>query len=341
MTIRIIEGDVREKLREIEPESVQCVVTSPPYWALRDYGVAGQFGLEESPSAYVVALVEIMREVRRVLKKDGTLWMNLGDKYVAGRTGGVGKTSIRGGRRNMGAARAAQAATRDRRAHTVVRGLKPKDLIGIPWRAAFALQEDGWWLRSDIIWAKPNPTPESVLDRPTRSHEYMFLLSKSRRYFYDADSIRTPLTPKTFTTHGSTRKSKGTDALGRVAAHNLSRDVPDRKPKLSESGEVLGANRRDVWTLDEIEVPTVWTLSNEPYPHSHFATFPRALVEPCVLAGSRPGDVVLDIFAGSGTTLEVATSLGREAWGIELNPDYIPLIRRRLAGTQLRLLEAK
>lgn len=335
--VQVLVGDVLERLRELPDASVHCVVTSPPYWGLRDYGVAGQLGLEATPSEYVGALVGVFREVRRVLRHDGTLWLNLGDTYIAGRNGGMGKRSRVTSTRNHQAARAACQA-RGGGTHRRVEGLKPKDLVGNPWRVALALQADGWWLRSDIIWHKPSPMPESVRDRPSRAHEYLFLLSKSRRYWYDAEAVRTPLRDKTYTAHGAPpRRSKGTDALGRVAAHNMARDIPERRPRVDDDGNPVGANARTVWRLDEFESSDVWTVAQEPYPLSHFATFPTKLVEPCVLAGCPVDGVVLDPFAGSGTTLEVALRLGRRAIGIEINPAYTPLIEKRLSGVQFPL----
>ncbi|UJR81462.1 DNA-methyltransferase [Sandaracinus amylolyticus] len=312
----VLVGDCRARLRELPDESVHCVVTSPPYWGLRDYGVEGQLGLEESPHEFVEKLVEVFREVRRVLRSDGTCWVNLGDSYAGNPGGFQGKHGQRASRTFT-----ARIDTK-KRGH----GLKPKDLVGIPWRVALAMQDDGWWLRSDIIWSKPNPLPESVTDRPTKSHEYLFLLTKSERYFYDADSIRTPLAEKTFTAYGTTRRSKGTDALGKIAAHNIARDVPERKPRLNADGEPAGANRR-----------SVWTIATRPYEGAHFATFPPDLVEPCVLAGCPREGLVLDPFAGSGTTLQVALERGRRALGIELNPEYARLIEQRLASVQFPL----
>lgn len=334
--LQILVGDVREKLRELADQSVQTCITSPPYWDLRDYGVEGQLGLEETPALYVEAIVEVMRAVRRVLRDDGTLWLNLGDCYLAGRTGGRGKSTITSGR-NHDAVIAAHRAKGGRR-HRRVEGLKRKDLVGLPWRVALALQADGWWLRSDTIWHKPNPLPDSAQDRPSRAHEYLFLLSKSARYYYDADAIRTALKPKTLTAYGTRRRSRGTDALGGVAAHNISESLPDRKPKLRDDGTFAGANRRSVWRLDELEVDDVWTIPQEPYPHSHFATFPTKLVEPCVLAGAPPDALVLDPFGGSGTTAEVALRLGRRAVVIELNPEYVRLIEMRCEGVQYPLI---
>ena len=244
---------------------------------------------------------------------------------MGGRSGGSGTSAIVSSR-NHDAARAAWLATGGG-THRSAPGLKPKDLAGIPWRVALALQADGWWPRSEVIWHKPNPQPENVRDRPGRAHEHVFLLTKSARYYYDADAIRTPLKPKTLTAYGTRRQSKGTDALGKVRSHRIAEDIPERKPRLNEDGTPAGANRR-----------TVWTIPQTPYAGAHFATFPPALVEPCVLAGAPPDGVVLDPFAGTGTTLEVALRLGRRAIGIEVQPDYVPLIEERLRGVQYPLI---
>jgi DNA modification methylase len=318
MTWEVRQGHVLEVLRSLPEASVQCVVTSPPYWGLRDYGVPGQLGLEATPTLYVEALVEVFREVRRVLHPRGTLWLNLGDGYC-GSPPGNARPDHSGPR--LTGTRGEQASTRARavRANRDFGGLKSKDLIGLPWRVAFALQSDGWWLRADIVWSKPNPMPESVADRPTRSHEYVFLLARSERYFYDADAVRSPLAEKTFTTFGCERKGRG-DGTGLVKSQNLSRDVPVRRPRLND-GRIAGANRR-----------SVWTVATHPFPEAHFATFPEALVEPCVLAGSRPGDLVLDPFCGSGTSGVVALRHGRRFLGLELNPSYVEMARRRIAG---------
>lgn len=320
--VQILVGDVIERLRELLDESVQCVVTSPPYWGLRDYGVAGQIGLEETPEEYVARIVDVFREVRRVLRADGTLWLNLGDTYIGGRSGGIGASAITS-QRNHKAARDAWIAAGAGRRHREAPGLRPKDLVGIPWRVAFALQADGWRLRSDVIWHKPNPMPESVRDRPTRAHEYLFLLSKSERYHYDIDAIREP------------HKTAGERHDGRSGYRD---DHPSKGGIKERALHPLGRNRRSVWRLDEIESPDVWTISQEPYPGSHFATFPRGLVEPCILAGCPVDGTVLDPFAGSGTTGEVALETGRRAVLVELNPDYLPLIERRLRGVQYPLI---
>lgn len=323
--LRLLVGDVREQLGELADGSVQTVVTSPPYWGLRDYGADGQIGLEPTPGAFVAELVDVFREVRRVLRDDGTAWVNLGDTYLGGRSGRSGTSAIVSSR-NHDAANAAWRA-QGGGTHRTAPGLKPKDLVGIPWRVALALQEDGWWLRSEVIWHKPNPQPENVRDRPGRAHEHVFLLAKSRRYYYDADAIRTPLKPKTLTTYGSRRRSKGTDALGRVRADRISRDLPERRPRVGDDGAPAGANKR-----------TVWTVAQTPFLGAHFATFPPALVEPCILAGAPPGGVVLDPFAGSGTTLQVALELGRRAVGIEINPEYAAMARERCRGVQVPLI---
>jgi len=264
-------GDVRTILPTLKAGSVQCVVTSPPYWGLRDYGVTGQIGLEPTPEAYVENMVQVFREVKRVLRDDGTVWLNLGDSYNS--TSGFSRANKQWARKG----RDGGANDKKEIKHPT---LKTKDLIGIPWRVAFALQADGWYLRSDIVWHKPNPMPESVTDRPTKSHEYLFLLTKSVQYYYDAEAVREP--------------------------------AQDSKS---------GRNLRSVWTINP-----------KPYAEAHFATFPEKLVEPCVKAGTKHGDTVLDPFAGSGTTGLVAGKLGREFVGIELNADYITLAHDRIEG---------
>ena len=327
----------------------QCVVTSPPYWGLRDYAVPGQLGLEPTPEAYVSAVVAVFREVRRVLKDDGTVWLNLGDSYF-GPAGGYDpayeKEGPEAGPRSFGGTKNCLISVnqRHKRAappkHPII---KTKDLVGIPWRVAFALQAAGWYLRSDIIWAKPNPMPESVTDRPTKAHEYVFLLAKSDRYYYDAAAIREAYAPSTLleferSYEGSARKdyaAAGAQDPSAVKARIVKKRAP--RPGIDENGgnqgsggiasdERGGANKRSVWTI-----PT------HAYPGAHFATFPEALVEPCVLAGSRVGDLVLDPFLGSGTVGAVADRLLRRWVGTDLG--FHDLARERTRQRGLRLLE--
>jgi DNA modification methylase len=295
----VICGDVTTVLRErFGEESMQCCVTSPPYWGLRDYGTEGQIGLESTPDAYVAKMVSVFREVRRVLKDDGTLWLNLGDSYCSIRWGdGTAPPPSNTGNK------AALSMTR------MSDGLKPKDLVGIPWRVAFALQADGWYLRSDIIWSKPNPMPESVTDRPTKAHEYIFLMSKSERYYYDADAI-------------AERSIEGAKRFN--GGHNVGADRHDN-------------NRNDGTIITTRNKRSVWEVVSQPYAEAHFATFPRKLIEPCILAGCPVGGFVLDPFAGSGTTLMVAKHLNRRAVGIELNPDYVQLVEMRMRQEVLSL----
>jgi DNA modification methylase len=295
-------------------ESVQCAITSPPYWGLRDYGVDGQLGLEPTPEEYVANMVRIFREVWRVLKPDGTLWLNLGDSYA----GNCSRSSNNG--------RAGFGKPREGVFTKTGESLKPKDLVGIPWRVAFALQKDGWYLRSDIIWHKPNPIPESVKDRPTKAHEYIFLLSKSARYYYDADAI---VEPAAYDGRKDTMM-KGSDKYrARVvpgqSEHTFAVRGHERWPMKTADGK-RGRNKR-----------SVWTVATRPYKGAHFATFPPDLVEPMVLAGSRPGDIVLDPFAGTATVGQVCIKHHRRFIGLELNPDYIRLALRRTSGVQLVL----
>ncbi len=304
-------GDCRDVLRELADDSVDCCITSPPYWGLRDYNVDGQIGLESSHQEFVRELVGVMREVRRVLKPSGTLWLNLGDSYAGASGGWQGKNGDR----------ASRTFTARMKTEKKGPGLKPKDLVGIPWMVAFALRDDGWWLRADIVWSKPNPMPESVTDRPTRAHEMVLLLAKSERYHYDGDAIREPLSPKTKTAWGSLRHPmRGDETAHRgVKGAKFATDIPRRKPRLGADGSPMGANKR-----------TVWTVASEPFAGAHFATFPTALVKPMVLAGCPAGGTVLDPFAGTGTTLLVAKELGRRAVGIELNADYCAMAGERL-----------
>lgn len=367
MSWQILNKSALDALREMPAESVHCCVTSPPYWGLRDYGVGGQLGLEKTPDEYVAALVEIFREVKRVLRKDGTLWLNLGDSYAAGKTGrdDSGSNGRFGGPRIEPSSR------------SVPLGMKAKNLIGVPWRAAFALQADGWYLRSDIIWVKPNPMPESVLDRPTKSHEYIFLFSKQAKYFFDQDAVREPMAPASKARYAYSfggPKSETLTALERNGAGTRTHPIGDREP------------------TDGRNIRSVWIIPTQPFSEAHFAVYPPALVRRCLLAGtsahgvcgecgapwerivergqttgrtsqngfgngelgssSRFGDshvttvgwqptckhnaevkrpVVLDPFCGSGTTGLVAYDLNCDFIGIEINPEYVSMAEERLS----------
>lgn len=301
---RVIIGDCIEGMRGLPDQSVHTCVTSPPYFGLRDYGMDGQIGLEATPDAFVARLVDVFREVRRVLRDDGTLWLNLGDSYSA-----QGGAQVQGTKQAKGS----QSGAWGGESRKGVAGLKPKDLIGIPWRVAFALQADGWYLRQDIIWHKPNPMPESVRDRCTKAHEYLFLLSKSDRYFFDGEAI------KEVSTHaGRVVKATGSDSKNANAGFGS-----DTKGGFTKNDTLVGEtrNRR-----------SVWTVTTKPYAGAHFATFPPDLIEPCILAGSPVGGTVLDPFGGSGTTAGVALRHGRRAILCELNPEYAALMPDRVSA---------
>lgn len=304
----ILHGEALDQLQNLEADSVQTCVTSPPYWRLRDYKHPDQLGQESTPDEFVERLVAIFDEVRRVLRPDGTLWLNLGDSYAGQRVGGqgasgdlAGRAAARAGARVAGAKRAA--------------GLKGKDLVGIPWATAFALRAAGWWLRQEIIWHKPNPMPESISDRCTKSHEQLFMLSPSASYYYDAPAIA-----EAAIWAGSSGYFAGAKSAARAEANG-------RKPS---GNEAAGSARVPVGETRNRR--SVWTVPTRAYPEAHFAVMPPDLVEPCILAGSRAGDLVLDPFAGSGTTGMVALRLGRRFVGIELNPDYVDLARERITG---------
>lgn len=298
---RILVGDCIEMMRTLPDQSVHTCITSPPYFGLRDYGVDGQIGLEDSPREFIDSLVAVFREVRRVLREDGTIWVNMGDSYSNG-----GRTWRAPDKKSEG--RAMETRPDD--------GLKPKDLLGMPWRLAFALQDDGWYLRQDIVWAKPNPMPESVRDRCTKAHEYLFLLSKSPRYYFDQDAIREPAraqaAPESASRRNSfARETKYTDGEhGQTAQHRTGRNDVDYDET---------RNKR-----------SVWTVSTASFKGAHFATFPPDLIRPCVLAGSPRGGMVLDPFGGAGTTALVAMQEGRKSVICELNPEYAALARQRL-----------
>ena len=310
---RIIEGDCREALRAMPEGSARCCVTSPPYWGLRDYGHDGQLGLEPTPEQYVANMVEVFREVRRVLADDGTLWLNLGDCYAQSEIRHRNKESASSGLRTSRGRWSARVAQTGRKPD---HGLKPKDLVGIPWRVAFALQADGWYLRADIIWSKPNPMPESVRDRPTKAHEYVFLLAKSDRYFYDCEAV------KEAATHAG-RIVRATGAGAKNAAGST--EAADRRT-------AVGFTTHDTLVADTRNRRSVWNIATRPFTGAHFATMPTDLVEPCVMAGSATGDTVLDPFAGAGTVGLVANRLGRAFVGVELNPQYAAIARERITG---------
>lgn len=289
----IATGDALTNLKRLPPNVAQTCVSSPPYFGLRDYGVEGQIGLEASPDAYVERVAAVFNEVRRVLRPDGTLWLNLGDTYAGSGCGARDPERWPKQSRNDHMPIHAKKRT----------GLPNKNLIGIPWRVAFALQADGWYLRQDIIWHKPNPMPASVTDRCVSAHEYIFLLAKSERYYFDHLAIRENAT--------GMRSGNGFKRPERISVDGRG---SDRRFEGAEK-----RNKRDVWTV-----------SPRPFKEAHFATFPPQLIQPCVLAGSRPGDLVIDPFNGAGTTGLVALELGRRYWGCELNPEYVALSRRRL-----------
>jgi len=336
MTVRIITGDCRDVLKTLPDESVHCVVTSPPYWGLRDYGVAGQMGLESTPNDFIIGMLDVFEKVRRVLRSDGTLWLNLGDSYCSTDKwgGGVGGNT---GKQTVAADGSVPSwAVRQRKAP--IDGIKPKDLMGMPWRVALALQADGWYLRQDIIWSKPNPMPESVTDRCTKSHEYIFLLSKSDRYHFDQSAIAEPAAEATVSRlaqdieaqEGSHRAHAGgkTNGTMKAVGKRIKMDghIDRRKDGFNQRWDAqaeprITRNKRSVW-----EVGTA------PFKDAHFATFPPALIEPCILAGCPRGGVVLDPFGGAGTTGLVADRLGRNAILIELNPAYAEMGRARIGA---------
>ena len=354
----ILTGDCRTILRSCPAASVNCCVTSPPYFGLRDYGVADQIGLEQTPDAYVAELVAVFREVRRVLRDDGTLWLNLGDSYAGSGKGGnpdAGtKQGTNAGSQSVGVlygkTQDAQDAERERtKAQNnalKMTGLKSKDLIGIPWRVAFALQADGWYLRQDIVWHKPNPMPESVADRCTKAHEYIFLLSKSAKYYFDNDAVAEPLAASgiarlaqanlenqegSYRVPGKTNgpmkavRAKGNRKTFRGGGVYTQGQSFDNSSDAQNDSVGNAPNVRDTRNRR-----SVWTVATTPFKEAHFATFPPALVEPCILAGCPPGGIVLDPFAGAGTTGLVATTNGRRALLIELNPTYAEMARRRI-----------
>lgn len=331
----IIQGNALDILRTLDDESVHCCVTSPPYYNLRDYGCKGQIGLEATPEEYIQNLVDVFREVRRVLKSDGTLWINIADSYCGSGKGGANYPE-NAKRYKQGSNRGSVGSYLSK---TSSNSCKPKDLIGIPWMLAFALRADGWYLRQDIIWQKPNPMPESVKDRCTKCHEYVFLLSKSRSYYFDNEAIKEPcvgfdkssprgskgtMTPNAGRRKGNNRSFRG----GGVYTNNRSFDNSADKEKKTVGNvpnETGRRNRR-----------SVWSISTHGFGGAHFATFPPKLIEPCILAGCPTGGVVLDPFAGSGTTGMVAKQNGRNFILIELSPDYVKICEQRCNGVSAK-----
>ena len=358
-------GDCIDGMREFVAAgiSVQTCITSPPYWGLRDYGHPDAYGLEASPTEYINRMVEVFRAVGDVLADDGTLWLNMGDSYVAAPNTGTGWESSTLTKPNGRPRKIQIAQQASMRGGRIFPNMKRKDLVGMPWQLAFALREDGWYLRQDIIWHKPNPMPESVRDRCTKAHEYIFLLSKSARYFYDFEALQEQATSdrddmaenglrtggsyldQEKTQHNSRRRVSGWDTgpgSHDTIGHAKSKKDQGREQQGLRDSSKFG--RGPGWRKDHDKLPSgkrnkrsVWTIQTEAYPDAHFAMFPRRLVEPCILAGSRPGDIVLDPFMGSGTTAQVAEQLGRRWVGCEINPEYVALQANRLRQQHLTL----
>lgn len=338
----IHQGDCLYILPTLPAHSVHTIVTSPPYYGLRDYGVAGQIGLEPTLDAYITTIVDVFHRLWRVLRNDGTVWLNLGDSYAndtkwGGSTSWLQSAELQG---ETGIGRTKRTT-----------GLKAKDMMGIPWRIAFALQSAGWYLRQDIIWHKPNPMPESVTDRCTKSHEYLFLLTKSERYYFDAEAIKEPATGHIAgnKTNASAEAYAAGDEHHRTKTglvkfadkQRASRDNFKRRngPQIrlvpgSNNNQHREERDESAYDLTTRNRRSVWTIPVSSYSEAHFATFPPKLVEPCILAGCPPGGVVLDPFAGSGTAGVVAVSHGRQFIGIELNPEYVAMAHRRIGATQ-------
>lgn len=318
---KIYNQDCLTGMQQLPDQSVHCCVTSPPYWGLRDYGVDGQHGLEETPEAFISRQVEVFRELRRVLRDDGSLWVNIGDSYAAsGRGGGGGSFQ----NNDMGT-----KVSKSNNKRSPVTGYKRKDLVGIPWMLAFALRADGWYLRQDIIWSKPNPMPESCQDRCTKAHEYIFLLTKSEKYYYNAAAIATPYKEKTYTTFGIVSKGYG-DGTGLIQSENWARDVKIRKPKQWKMPDGWDQRTKEEQQFEGANKRSVWTMATKPFKEAHFATFPEELPYTCILAGCPENGVVLDPYMGAGTTALVARKTNRNFIGFELNPEYLAIAENRL-----------
>lgn len=357
--VKVHLGDALEQLAAMRAESVHCIVTSPPFWGLRDYGEERQIGLEATPEEWCARLVGVMREARRVLRHDGTLWLEVGDTYSTRWSSRQGDS-----RRGMG------VEEREARNGPAPAGFKTKELIGAPWMLAFALRADGWFLRSDIIWHRPNPMPESVLDRPTKSHSYVFLLAKRQRYFYDADAIREPLAAESIARYGRASRYDDTAEIDAVP-YRATRPRGSKRRTVREGVDTRGGGQGDGemgWDLAlGANARTLWSIPTQPTPFEHYATFPEELARRCIAAGTSEkgccpecgapwGRVapscecgtddehdgynpvpctVLDPFMGSGTTALVARKMGRHAVGIELSPEYLEIARDRLAQQSL------
>lgn len=315
---KIITGDSFSELQKLDSNSIQCVVTSPPYFGLRDYGVDGQIGLEPTVQEYVANLVAVFREVRRVLRDDGVAWLNLGDSYYNYRPGNYSdnRSHSFGKERDESRKRGMPDNPSQSKRGNKMDGLKEKDLIGVPWRVAFALQDDGWWLRQDIIWHKPNPMPESVKDRCTKAHEYVFMLTKSARYYFDSSAISEPSADPI----GTAKRYQSPFHVGQKEKSGQGR--PNAESNIPGIKVFTGRRNKR----------SVWSITTKPYKEAHFAVMPPQLAETCIKAGSRPNDTILDPFSGAGTTGVAALSLGRKYIGIELNPDYVTMSEKRLSN---------
>lgn len=336
---RVYVGDALETLKKFESESINCCITSPPYYGLRDYGVDGQIGLEDSPEEYIERLSAVFDEVWRVLRPDGTLWVNIADSYF-----GSGKGSARypenAKKYKQGSNRGTTGAKK-----TAIKWksdeIKPKDLIGIPWIFALELRRRGWYLRQDIIWAKPNPMPESVTDRCTKSHEYLFLFSKQNHYYFDAEAISEPVAPRTIQRLGQDIKSQKGSYLPGKTNGNMKAAAPrfgGKKYSENKDGFYRTKSGNIYDFRDRRNKRDVWTVTTKPFKDAHFATFPEDLIEPCVLAGCPIGGVILDPFFGSGTVGVVCTRKQRNYVGIELNPKYVNMANKRNSSVQIDLL---
>ncbi|WP_258002870.1 site-specific DNA-methyltransferase [Janthinobacterium sp. AD80] len=346
-------GDVREQLRALPAESVHCIVTSPPYWGLRDYGVDGQIGLEATPAEFIAVMVDVFNEARRVLRADGTCWINMGDSYATG-AGAVGRAPG-GGDQGERFIRRGMVNTQPNRKK--LEGFKPKDLCMMPHRLAIALQDAGWWVRQDIVWSKPNPMPESVRDRCTKSHEYIFLLTKSANYYYDAEAIKEPAAgaadhprnsfgTKDYEVPGQKPQKRtargvgfghGTDADARQRGRVMACSKDDGRDEqglrtAARMGGGAGFREDPAARPDMRNKRSVWTMATHSFAEAHFATFPPELPEICIRAGCPPSGTVLDPFFGAGTTGLVADRLQRDCIGIELNPAYAEIARKRIQG---------